>query len=131
LSASDRTAHILRFESFPGLNVLNGQTLACFSRIAGSRQHPLDRRVLFKVEFADFVSETFGVTVSVSTASNDLASNHSIAMLNCEGSNPVDCDNCSVRSIAEGFDPKVDSTFTSRGCRLSMREEMSTREAYR
>jgi hypothetical protein len=54
LEASDRTAHILRFKSFPGLNVLNGQTLACFSRIASSRQHPLDRRVLFKVEFADF-----------------------------------------------------------------------------
>src|SRR5262245_12055208 len=54
LESSDRTAYILRFQPFPGLNVLNGQTLARFSRIASSRQHSLDRRVFFKVEFDDF-----------------------------------------------------------------------------
>src|SRR5437867_2101925 len=40
LEPSYRTAHLRRFESLPGLNVLNGQALAGFGRIASSRQHP-------------------------------------------------------------------------------------------
>ena len=115
LEPSDRTAHFRRFESFPGLNVLNGQALAGFGRIASGRQHPFYRRVLFKIVFADFLSETLAVTVSVSIASNDLAINHSTAILSCEGSNPVDCASCSVWSTTEGLAPKVDRTLTSRG----------------
>ena len=46
------------------------------------------------------VSETTGVTVSLSTTSSDLASSHSMAMLSCEGSRPVAEASCSVSSAA-------------------------------
>ena len=107
-----------------GANIAKRYKLICFDEfhVADITERLRDLGV-----YEVAVSDTIGVTVSVRTTSNVFASSHSIAMLNCDGSNSAAAANCSVSStVPAGRAPKAMRTLISRGCRLSMSAEVST-----